>query len=293
MKKNIYAVFLITVILLLLGGCSSLSWLVERGGRVLDGAAFKEKVLGVYREEPRRGVQVSRRQVRKGGEEIITIISDWMPNLSFRASMPAFSDIVDLSTGGRFELNSLYFLSPNLTGWNEFTLELSGSGNLTVTGTGATLHLDMPVEKIAITEGKIRRDNNRINGEQAITALHNRQERISVLTEWMHAQNPPADFKDQTEFETYWKPIVLPELVSAKKRPPDWPGENAAWIFADDIRWNTTYTQARFPEELHKVRDSGTLLRDWEEALSWIYFDYEWDRLIASLNKDITLIKIK
>jgi hypothetical protein len=305
MKKNIPAVFLVTVILLL-SGCSSLSWLVEQGGRVIDGSVFKEKTLGVYREESKQGVQISRIQVssaearqgrgsppEKDGEEFIDITSGAMPNLRFRGSMPSFSEILDRSTGGRFELNSLYFLSPNLTGWNEFTLELSGGGHLTATGTRATLHLDLPVEKAGITAGKIRRDNNRITGEEAVTALHNRQERISALTEWMHARSEPRDFKDQKEFDNYWKPILLPELVSAKKRPQDWTEENAVWVTADDVKWNTTYTQTHFPEELHKVRDSGTLLRDWEEALSWIYFDYEWDRLIASLNKDITLIKVK
>jgi hypothetical protein len=279
-----------------LTGCSTL---VEKSGRVLDGSAFKEKTLDVFREEPKRGVQVSRVQEHptqfppEDGEEFIVIAGDAIPNLRIRGSMPNFSEIMNLSTGGSFQLNSLYFFSPNLTGWNEFTMGLTGGGSLRGTGTGAVLHLNMPVEKAAITAGKIRRDNNRITGAEAIAALNNRQERVSALTEWMHTQSVPGDFEDQDAFEKYWKPILLPELVPAKKRPADWSKESAVWVTADDVRWNASYTQARFPEELHRVRDSGTLLRDWEEALSWIYFDYEWDRFIASLNKDITLIKVK
>ncbi|GHV61096.1 hypothetical protein AGMMS49587_04330 [Spirochaetia bacterium] len=272
-----------------LSGCSTL---VEKSAHVLEGSAFKEKVLGVYREQPKQGIRVSLMR-EKGGEEFLAITSDAVPNLRIRGTLPNLSEIMNLSTGGSFQLDSLYFLSPNLTGWNEFTLGLSGGGIFTVTGTGATLHLDMPVIKVSVTAGKIRRDNNRISGDQAFTALRNRQERISALTEWMHTENAQGEFKDQDAFDKYWKPILLPELVSHRKRPPDWSKENAVWVIADDVKWNTAYTRARFPEELHKVRDSGTLLRDWEEALSWIYFDYEWDALIASLNKDITLIKVK
>ncbi|GHV02507.1 hypothetical protein FACS189485_03080 [Spirochaetia bacterium] len=274
---KIILLFLITI----LSGCSTL---VEKSARVLDGSAFKEKVLWTYQEKPKEGIRFSRIR-EKNGEEFIAVSGTAMPNLRFRGGLPDES--------GKFQLDSLYFLSPNLTGWNEFTLELSGSGIFTISGSGATLRFDMPVEKVSITAGKIRRDNNRITGAEAVSALSNRQERISALTEWMHAQNLTENFKDQNAFEKYWKPILLPELVSAKKRPADWSKENALWVTSDDIRWNTVYTQARFPEELHRIRDSGTLLRDWEEALPWIYFDYEWDALIASLNKDITLIKVK
>jgi hypothetical protein len=278
---RIILLFLITV----LSGCGTL---VEKSARVLDGSAFKEKNLWTYQEKPKEGVRFSRIR-EKNGEEFTALSSTAMPNLRFRGGLPDES--------GKFQLHSLYFLSPNLCGWNEFTLELSGSGVFTISGSGAALRLDTPVEKVSITEGKIRRDNNRITGAEAVSALSNRQERISALTEWMHThirlQDAPADFKDQKDFEEYWKPILLPELVSARKRPADWSKENAVWVFADDVRWNTSYTRARFPEELHKVRDSGTLLRDWEEALPWIYFDYEWEALIASLTKDITLIKVK
>ncbi|GHT53348.1 hypothetical protein FACS1894106_4110 [Spirochaetia bacterium] len=274
---RIILLFLITI----LSGCSTLA---EKSARVLDGSAFKEKNLWTYQEKPKEGLRFSRIR-EKNGEEFIVVSNTTIPNLRFRGGPPDES--------GKFQLKSLYFLSPNLTGWNEFTLELSGSGVFTTDGSGAALRFDMPVEKVSITAGKIRRDNNRITGAEAVSALSNRQERISALTEWMHAQNLTENFKDQNAFEKYWKPILLPELVSAKKRPADWSKENALWVTSDDIRWNTAYTQARFPEELHRIRDSGTLLRDWEEALPWIYFDYEWDALIASLNKDITLIKVK
>jgi hypothetical protein len=35
------------------------------------------------------------------------------------------------------------------------------------------------------------------------------------------------------------------------------------------------------------------LLRDWEEAVSWIYYSYEWERLTAALKDERDLLKIK
>jgi hypothetical protein len=64
--------------------------------------------------------------------------------------------------------------------------------------------------------------------------------------------------------------------VSVKKRPSTWTN-TGDWTTAEDVKWNTSYTKNVFPEHLRTSRDSGALLRDWEEALSWLYFVYEWN----------------
>jgi hypothetical protein len=264
-------------------GCSSL---VNLGGRALDGSAFQEKTLARYRGPAIEGLgRVEVREVRdKTGAAAITISPGAIPALVFVGSPPE---------AGEFHLNSLRFLSSHITGWNEFTRELSGSGVFRVQGDRAALQLQGPVDPLDIRGGKIRQKDARLAGEQALQALRNREDRIAALIQWMRSQEPVPRFAGQKAFERYWKPLLFPELVSRKKRPPAWNTAGAAWVRAEDIRWNTGYTESLFPEELRPVRNSGTLLRDWEEAAAWIYLEYEWDRIIALLGGEIQLIKIK
>jgi len=87
------------------------------------------------------------------------------------------------------------------------------------------------------------------------------------------------------DFEKYWKPVLFPEMVSKRKRPAGWLQEGDVFLRSEDIRWNTGYTERVFSEELRPVRNSGTLLRDWEEALSWIYLEYEWESIKERLSR--------
>jgi hypothetical protein len=267
-------------------GCASLA---EAGGRILDGSAFAEKTLAAYREEPTRGTRVDRLR-DKAGQEFIAIGVDSHPNLRIKGSIP--------DGEGNFFVDSLDFLSPNPNGWNEFTLELAGSGSFVegASGGGAALRLREPLEALDIRAGKIRRGAARLSGAQALTALRNRRERIAALTRWMREQGGFSDFSDQAEFEARWKPLLFPELSKPHDRGAAWAAANAdagPWVTGEDIRWSAAYTQAVFPEELWPVRNSGTLLRDWEEAAPWIRLDYEWNDLVALLSEELELTKIK
>jgi hypothetical protein len=267
----------------LYSGCSTL---VNLGGRALDGSAFTEKTLTRYRRLARGDLgEIEVREVRgKGGITCLTISAGLIPGLTFTGSGPE---------GGEFRLESLRFLSSNFTGWNEFTRGLSGNGVFRATGDRAALRVEGPVELLDITGGRIRRKDTRLIGDEALRALRNREERIAALVRWMYSRKDAPAFAGQKPFEKYWHPILFPELVSPEKRPTAWNETGAVWTKAEDVRWNVTYTESLFPEELHKLRDSGTLLRDWEEAASWIYLEYEWDRIVTFLGEEIQLIKVK
>jgi hypothetical protein len=280
---------------------------VQWSGGFLDGSLFEENVLVEYRTEPAvpgvGKIQVRRIQ-RRTGETFIAITVEAQPTLRFIGTVP--------DAGGNFYLSALEFLCPNLTGWNEFTQELSGNGFFQVRDTEAILRLPEPPEILDIIDGKIRRNITRITGDPALTALRNRQERVLSLAEWMREQTIASGGSSgqaadqaagkradqavgQIAFEKRWYAILFPELVPANQRPPRWneTSAEAAWVWAEDIRWNTGYTEGAFPEELWPVRNSGTLLRDWEEAAAWIYFQYEWDRIMEALGREIRLKKIK
>ncbi|MDR2078108.1 MAG: hypothetical protein LBP74_00115 [Treponema sp.] len=259
-------------------GCASLA---EKAGQLLDGEAFAEKTLALYRNKE-RGVEARILQKEEG--EFIALSSAGVPALRFIGPVPE---------DGRLILNSLHFLAGSLAGWNEFTMDLAGGGAFRATETEAVLRVDF-LEQLAVREGKIRHQDSRLKGQEALTVLSNRYERILAITGWMRSRQPaPAFFPSQERFEAYWKPILLPEALPRRKRPAAWKNAERRWARAGDIRWNAAYTEAILPEELWELRNSGALLRDWEEAVSWIYCCYEWERIGAALKDEIALIKMK
>jgi hypothetical protein len=277
---------------LIVCGCSSL---LEKTGRVFDGSAFAEEELALYRlpwaqdytgaegekpdEEP-GSVEVRRLVRKEDGQEFLAISLGTLPGLRINGTIP--------DETGAFYLVSLDFFCSNISGWNMFTMELSGAGVfLNAGGQRMMLTIQNPVEPVNIIRGKIRRDETRLTGEEALSALRNRQERINALCEWMRSRENTPRFRNQTEFENYWKPILLPEMLQPGERAPGWKEEGAQWQRGEDISWNSSYTLAAFPENLWKVRDSGTLLRDWEEAIDWIFFIYEWEDIFSALSNSI------
>ncbi|MDR3285039.1 MAG: hypothetical protein LBS97_07675 [Treponema sp.] len=215
---------------------------VEKAGRLLDGSAFAEKTLAQYRTGKKTGDSVTLVR-RKDKSEALVITLETVPTLRFYATPP--------DADGNFFLTSYTFLAGNLNGWNEFTMDLSGSGTFSASGDGAVLTVHEPLEIAGISRGRIRRGSTRLTGDPALTSLRNRYERIAALTEWMRAQEGIPAFGTQKQFEVWWKERVL--------------------------------KTADLPEELRPLRDSGTLLIDWEEALPWIYLEYSWNDIVQSL----------
>jgi hypothetical protein len=260
---------------------SCVSTWVEKAGQLLDGSLLAEKDLALYTGNA--GLELRKIQTRDD-VELLVLNLEAFPFLRIYASAP--------DQNGVIFLEKLRFLAGNSTGWQEFTLDLSGTGVVTIQDTHVMFRMRKPVEHIQIAAGSIRHEGNSVTGVEALTRLRNRYERILALSAWMHTRIGPA-FEREDEFEAYWKPLVLPELVSSKQRPPEWqePLDKSLWSRGEDIKWNTAYTQAVFPEDLWKLRNSGAMLRDWEEALPWLYFVYQWDSIVDTLAQDRVLLK--
>ncbi|MDR2419501.1 MAG: hypothetical protein LBD79_10695 [Treponema sp.] len=273
--KN-FVVALASLVLALL--CMACVSLVEQGARVVDGSLFAEMTLAVYQGA---GIEMRLTMTRDGTEYLLMNL-DAFPFITLRA-------IPDES--GQLQLVAFQFLSSNLNGWNEFTLDLVGSGVVTIKESEAWLRIDtlIPVE---ISAGGILHNGVRLSGVTALSNLRNRAERIRALVAWMRGITAPA-FRTQSAFEAYWKRLLLPELTPAAERPVIWTRQNAVWIHAEDVAWNATYTATMFPEPLWTLRDSGALLRDWEEAVTWIYFVYQETYVAEVFSKDYLLSRTK
>jgi hypothetical protein len=261
-------------------GCMSLT---ENAGRIADGSKFAEKTLETCRGE--NGTTLSK--VRFKDESTALKLSfDSLPSLAFY--------LIPAGETERYILSSYTFLASTVKGWNEFTVDLSGLGRLEDMGSDAEgktrYRLTVEnVEEVGIASGRVRSDDNRFSGGEALSILRNRKARIEALTGWMRESASAAlSFQTEKEFDAYWKPILLPETVSKRKRPANYvPG--GEWNKAEDIRWNAAYS-ARFPEDIAILRNSGALLRDWEEALPWVYLSFQWDDIIDSITGSLYFV---
>ncbi|MCL2762355.1 MAG: hypothetical protein FWD36_03980 [Treponema sp.] len=276
------------IALLLCLGCTTV---VEKTGQALDGSAFAEKNIATYQTPDPQGkkkvpAEMEIREMRnKAGEHSVLITLHTFPAMRIRGSAP--------DSRGEFQLTSLDYLGGNHHGWNEYRLDLFGSGNLVLGETTAALSIPGEIEPVEISFGRIKRYDTRITGTEALTSLRNRRERIVALAEWMNSREDTPALDNQKAFAQYWKPLILPEMVKKKNRPEHWQQEHDLWVKAEDIRWNTGYTERMFPEMLRPIRNSGTMLRDWEEALEWLYIEYEWERIKESLAKERFYTRIK
>jgi hypothetical protein len=291
----------------LLGSCS---FLAEKTGRVLDGSAFTEKKLAERYYSTAGNMELRRVLFKSTGngdvgdhadgggfiEGFVLIHKDW-PNLSFYL-VPSNNDTTELY------LHSCRFFCSGVSGWNEFVLELSGNGEFIPSTpapgtdgneTASVLKLEH-IEPVTISWGKIRDGDTRISGQDALPVLRNRWERLLAMAEWMHGENAKNNgdagvgtgisFADLESFGNHWKPLLLPETVPKRERPADYTALASLeqWNRAEDIKWNTAYTAAHFPEDLGELRNQGAFLRDWEEALPWLYLAYEWDALVQRIS---------
>jgi hypothetical protein len=278
MKRSLIA-FLLCALLFSAFSCKTVARGVEKAGRFLDGTAFPGKAVKTYKNSA--GLTFSIFSKKDGGRYGIFALKA-IPYIQFYCTEPDES--------GLFFITRLHFLFSNLDGWMEGGMDVSGTGSLAGTG-NFSINGELTIGNI--TRGSIRRRDRHISGEQALTELRNRSERIAALTGWMKEYAAPQDESGILitfeHFENYWQSILLPETVKSKLRPVRFntlnsAGSNAQYAYGEDIKWNSTYTQELLPEQLCSLRDSGSLLRDWEEAAAWFYICYNWDTIIKMLN---------
>jgi hypothetical protein len=222
----------------------------------------------------------------RDSSERLAVAVEAHPTLLFYGTAP--------DAAGRVMLTGCSFLASGVDGWNEFLADAAGEAVFSADDGGAArFFLTQPLETGEISFARLRRADTRLTGERAVSVLSNRRERLRALADWMKEQPGAPAFKSRREFEAYWKPVLLPETVPARKRPADWQKTDAEWVFAEETRWNAAYTKRLFPEALQPLRDTGALLRDWEEAAAWLYLEYDWDNVVQSLTEGLTLTKTR
>lgn len=274
---KIFLRVLVIGLFLLFSSCLSV---MEKAGQFADGSS--EKTIARYADT---GKNMEIRQVKnKAGSQSILINLNKYPYMKIRAGLP--------DAENEFNLICLEYLSGSVAGWNEYKLDLMGTGTL-VLNESVSIKISDDIEPVQISAGRIQRYDTRITGGDALTNLRNRRERILALSEWMSSREEAPKELELKAFEEYWKPVLFPELTPKKSRPAEWEKEGDIYVTAEDIKWNASYTEREFTEQLGIIRNSGTMLRDWEDAVSWIYLEYEWEKIKSALSRETTLVKTK
>ena len=244
--RNLECMIIFSAAIFLCAGCVSAA---EKAGRVLDGSAFQEKRIARYRAEKKKGSEINIEIEiikNRGGEQSVIIILKDFPMMKIRGSMP--------DENAEFNLITLEYLAGSEHGWNEYTLDLSGTGSL-LFNDDAFFFINEDIEPLQISSGRIRRYNTFLTGSYALSALCSRRERILLIVEWMNSIEDAPSGQTIKEFRKYWKPLLFQNEQILVQNP--------------------------------------SLLRDWEEALSWIYLEYEFENIKETLSRQIILKRKK
>jgi len=200
----------LALIVFIILNCTTMA---QKSGEILDGTAFREKIISVYRNDKTPKSEL-RKIINDESDEYLAFSSEKYPGLRIIMSIP--------TENGRVLFNRAEILSSHIHGWNELSLDLYGEGVFYENDAWGIFELSAPVQRLDITRGRIRYKDNRIGGQEALEKLKDRRERIIGM-------------------------ISMPEF--------------------------------------QKLSDSDTLSRDREEAMDWIYIEYDWDRIIDSINQ--------
>jgi hypothetical protein len=179
-------------------------------------------------------------------------------------------------------------------GWTESTISLQGMLELTRRSKESwqIRVIEMP-QTGTVLQAEIRYRRDKIYGDRARDMMSRRLDRAIVLSGFLQTELAPEDYSfhhkkrgiDSKAYHQDLQSLLFPELYGfsdAFPEPEASSSDKEGYIRNEEVLWDTLYTKKYFPEELHEVRDSGTLLRDYDEASELIIICCLWQDLWES-----------
>ena len=224
----------------------------------------------VWRSEPgliERGLTVELMPPETGSESV-RIRGDSIEGATFTGSARLTAD------GRILSLTAMRWFSNWANGWTEAHLPVTGELLLSPHGREWSLSVVQPPRLGDPVAASIRYFDDYLSGERGREEFAHRWDRIlavvSVLKqrlqerwfEYTAAPWQPGRPSQAMSFEEAARKFLFPELYGYADPPP----RDSRSVRSESISWNVDYTAANFPENLHAVRNSGTMLRDFEEC---------------------------
>ena len=198
-----------------------------------------------------------------------------------------------------FHTDELHLFFNGHDGWTEAVIALEGilelikkdENNWVLKGTE-------PPRTGSVLQAEIRYRRDKIYADRAVDMMNRRLDRVLALSGFVRTALKPEDYDffqakkyhrkkgyNPKDFEADLKSLLFPELYGFSDEFPEPESslnEEERYIRSEEVLWDSQYTREYFPEELLKVRDSGTLLRDYDEASELIILFCLWQELWES-----------
>lgn len=158
-------------------------------------------------------------------------------------------------------------------GWTDASFVIDGNFDLLRSGSLWSIRTTNALEIVAPSSATIHYYEDYINGKEALEQFNRRWNRIEAYATFLHSRFDDAWYGDRRRVRSF----LFPELYGYE-RPP---APHHASVTAKSIAWNTDYTAQEFPENLRLLRDSGTMLRDFEESPGLWDLAFHWSELWA------------
>ena len=194
---------------------------------------------------------------------------------------------------GNFE--TLYQFMNWDNGWSEYEQNVIGKFKLSYTSEGWHFQLAGPLELADLKNAAIRAGDKTWRGDRALGLMRNRSNRIDAVVSFIADKLPEVSDPSQEAwsrdkswfipaFKQQLQALLVPEMVDPANRPPTWKEPIKRSDYAESVVWSRDYSESVFPKELVEIRQSGTILRDWEESTPLIYGRWRWPGTIALLS---------
>ena len=200
-------------------------------------------------------------------------------------------------------VKSLYFFTNWSNGWTE--CELEAFGQLLFKKDENNKFKCVVIEEIELLDiktGSIKFFDDYYFEDKAKRNIRNKLDRINSINNFLkEKENIPyfkslkkGDKSDKNEksYISLTYSLFFPELTL--NSPYSKNSEYRVRSIEEDttleetILWNKLYTKAIFPENLQPIRDSGSLLRDYEESVELFFMDYNINYYINNILPGLT-----
>jgi hypothetical protein len=205
-----------------------------------------------------------------------------------------------ISDGWKLSLAEVRWFNNWPNGWTEARFAATGVLQLRQNGLDWTLSVVAPPQLGDATAASIRRNDDYATGERGLKAFSNRWARIRVTVtlleqklskQWFDYATTPSQgrAKQSESFENAAGIFLFPELYGHDTLQS---GEHRT-VRAESINWNLDYTDANFPDSLREVRNSGSMLRDFEECIDLWRLAFCWNELWNHRIEEATFVPMK
>ena len=215
-------------------------------------------------DDPSEGIQLDFEQA-KGGEEQFRLRYPDLGPVAIRGSAEREGD------GWLLKFESLDWFNTWPDGWTEASFLLEGESSLLPSSAGDVwiLSLRTTPKLDAVRSATIRYFDTYIRGQKGIEEFSNRWDRIQAVCKDLANR---FDGRNLARRPDALRRYLFPEVYGYDEPP----ASGFHKVFGQGQEWNADYSADHLSEGLRKIREDGTMLRDykespglWQLALSW------------------------